>query len=78
MESSMRRLCARGAIAVDDPREATEMLRGMMIMEPQRAAKLGQRDPPDESEIAGRAKRCAQMFLEGCSIAAASRLASSS
>ena len=31
------------------------MLRGMMIMEPQRAAMLGQRDPPGADEIWARA-----------------------
>src|SRR5271165_669319 len=66
MERALRRLCQRGLIAVDDPREATDMLRGMMIMEPQRAAMLGQKDPPGPEEIAARAKRCARFFLEGC------------
>ena len=46
MEDGLRRLCARGLIALDDPHEAVGMLRGMMIMEPQRAAMLGQREPP--------------------------------
>lgn len=69
MEDGLRRLCARGLIALDDPHEAVSMLRGMMIMEPQRAAMLGQRDPPSREEIAARAKRCAQMFLNGCAVA---------
>src|ERR1700742_1084497 len=42
METALHRLCARGLIALDDPAEATSMLRGMMIMEPQRAVMLGQ------------------------------------
>jgi len=68
MEDGLRRLCARGLVAIDDPGEAVSMLRGMMIMEPQRAAMLGQRDPPEPSEIAKRAKRCAQIFLNGCAV----------
>jgi AcrR family transcriptional regulator len=68
MEDGLRRLCARGLIGIDDPHEAVSMLRGMMIMEPQRAAMLGQREPPGTEEIAARAKRCAQMFLNGCAI----------
>ena len=69
MERALSRLCQRGLIAVDDPREATDMLRGMMIMEPQRAAMLGQVDPPGPEEIAARAKRCARLFLNGCAAA---------
>jgi AcrR family transcriptional regulator len=70
MEGALRRLCLRGLIALDDPSEATDMLRGMMIMEPQRAAMLGQRDPPGPAEIAARARRCARLFLNGCAAAA--------
>ncbi|RBP08697.1 TetR family transcriptional regulator [Roseiarcus fermentans] len=66
MEEGLRRLCARGLIALDDPHEAVGMLRGMMILEPQRAVMLGQREPPDPAEIAARANRCARMFLNGC------------
>jgi hypothetical protein len=66
METALHRLCARGLIALDDPAEATSMLRGMMIMEPQRAAMLGQREPPDAEEIAARARLCAKLFLNGC------------
>ena len=68
MEDGLRRLCARGLIALDDPREAVSMLRGMMIMEPQRAAMLGQQEPLHSEEIAVRAKRCAKLFLDGCAI----------
>jgi AcrR family transcriptional regulator len=67
MEALLRRLCALGFIALDDPLEATGMLRGMMIMEPQRAAMLGQLPAPDADAIAARAKRCVGLFLEGCS-----------
>jgi AcrR family transcriptional regulator len=70
MEEGLRRLCARGLIALDDPHEAVSMLRGMMIMEPQRAAMLGQRGSPSAEEIAARAKHCARMFLKGCAVAA--------
>ena len=42
------------------------MLRGMMIMEPQRAAMLGERAAPDAAEIASRAKICTRLFLDGC------------
>ncbi len=66
MEEGLRRLCARGLIALDDPHEAVGMLRGMMIMEPQRATMLGQREPPGAEEIAARAKHCARIFLNGC------------
>jgi hypothetical protein len=44
------------------------MLRGMMIMEPQRAVMLGQRPAPDRSEIVARAEQCAQVFLKGCEV----------
>ena len=66
MEAGLRRLCARGLLCVDDPADAVSMLRGMMILEPQRAAMLGQRDPPEAAEIRERAKRCARIFLDGC------------
>jgi len=56
----------RGLIEVDDPIVAAGMLRGMMIMEPQRATMLRQRRAPTASEIAARAKTCASLFLKGC------------
>lgn len=56
----------RGLIEVDDPIVAAGMLRGMMIMEPQRATMLRQRSAPSSSEIAARAKTCASLFLKGC------------
>jgi AcrR family transcriptional regulator len=68
MAGWLRRQCERGLIALDDPRLAAEMLRGMMIMEPQRAVMLGQRPVPSRSDIATRAKQCAQLFLEGCMV----------
>jgi AcrR family transcriptional regulator len=66
MESWLERQCRRGLIALEDLPAATSMLRGMMIMEPQRAVMLGERAAPDEVEIAGRARHCTRMFLEGC------------
>ena len=54
---------------LDDPEQAADMLRGMMVMEPQRAVLLAQAPPPGASAIAARAKACAKVFLEGCRIA---------
>ena len=68
MERALSRLCQRGLITVGDPREAIEMLRGMMVMEPQRAVMLGQSEAPNLKEIEARAKRCAQIFLDGCKV----------
>jgi AcrR family transcriptional regulator len=55
----------RGLIELDDPDMAAGMLRGMMLMEPQRAVMMGIRPPPDAAEIAIRAKVCARTFLNG-------------
>lgn len=66
MAAWLKRQCTRGLIALDDPLQAVGMLRGMMIMEPQRSAMLGQTTSPDEAMIAARAKFCARLFLEGC------------
>jgi AcrR family transcriptional regulator len=68
MAGWLRKQCERGLIALEDPRLAAEMLRGMMIMEPQRAVMLGQQAVPGRAEIAARARRCAQLFLEGCRV----------
>jgi hypothetical protein len=56
----------KGALRIDDVHIASGMLRGMMIMEPQRAAMMGQRSAPDRDEIAFRAKQCAEVFYHGC------------
>src|SRR5262245_30567491 len=56
----------RGLLEVDDALVAAGMLRGMMVMEPQRATMLGQRKAPSVKEIAARAKTCARLFLKGC------------
>jgi hypothetical protein len=42
------------------------MLRGMMILEPQRPAMPGQAKLPDAAQIANRAKACAKLLLNGC------------
>ena len=51
---------------LDDPERAADLLPGMMVMEPQRAALLAQAPPPGGSVITARAKACAKLFLEGC------------
>ena len=58
--------CRKGLLDLDDPDRAGGMLRGMMIMEPQRAAMLGQREAPAATEIEERARMCAALFLNGC------------
>ncbi len=66
MADWLERQRRRGLIALEDPLLAAGLLRGMMVMEPQRAIMLGQRGAPDSKEIATRAKICATLFLEGC------------
>jgi AcrR family transcriptional regulator len=66
MERWVRQQCERGLISLEDPKEATGMRRGMMIMEPQRAVMLGQEAAPDAEAIAERARVCARLFLRGC------------
>src|SRR5260221_5928838 len=66
MAAWLRRQCERGSIKLENVQAAVGMLRGMMIMEPQRAVMLGQRAIPDPEEIAARAKCCALLFLDGC------------
>lgn len=56
----------RGAIKLEDPQAAAGMLRGMMLMEPQRAVLLGQQTLPTEAEIENRARACATLFINGC------------
>ncbi|MDX8470275.1 TetR/AcrR family transcriptional regulator [Mesorhizobium sp. VK23B] len=70
MEAWLRRQCDAGRIALEDVHAACGMLRGMMIMEPQRTAMLGQGQPPGGSAIAERAKACAALFLKGCKVEA--------
>jgi AcrR family transcriptional regulator len=66
IESWLRRQCERGLIRLNDPHAASGMLRGMMVMQPQRAVMLGQRAAPDANEIANRARTVSQLFLNGC------------
>jgi AcrR family transcriptional regulator len=66
MANWLRRQCEEGVIKLDDPQVAAGMLRGMMIMDPQRAAMLGQRSAPGPDKIAQRAKICARLFFDGC------------
>jgi AcrR family transcriptional regulator len=68
MAGWLRRQCERGLIKLEDPQVVAGMLRGMMIMEPQRAVMLGQRSAPDHDEIVARAKQCARLFLQGCPV----------
>ncbi len=60
----LRHQAERGALRIDDVETATSLLRGMM-MEPQRLAMLRMTESPGEAEIAARARRCAQVFLDG-------------
>lgn len=64
----LRRQCERGLIRLDDPDTAAGMLRGMMMMDPQRAVMLGQRPVPEQDEIAARARQCARLFFDGCAV----------
>lgn len=66
MTEWLERQCRRGRLKIDDPVVAASALRGMMIMEPQRAAMLGMRKAPSPREIEDRAKFCAKLFLDGC------------
>lgn len=68
MEKWLMRQAERGLIKLEDPHMASGMLRGMMIMEPQRAAILRQQKPPGIEEIAQRARICADIFLKGCQV----------
>ena len=66
LERFLARQCARGLLDLDDPHAAAGMLRGMMIMEPQRATMIGRAPVPSAGEIAARAKVCVGIFLRGC------------
>jgi AcrR family transcriptional regulator len=66
IEAFLSRQCVRGLIDLDDPGAAAGMLRGMMILEPQRAAMIGRADVPSAAEIAERARVCVRLFLRGC------------
>ena len=66
MDAWLKRQRDLGRVRIEDPSTAIGMLRGMMIMEPQRAILLGQGKPPGRAEIAERARYCARLFLDGC------------
>jgi AcrR family transcriptional regulator len=68
MEKWLTTQCDKGLIRLDDPHTATGMLRGMMIMEPQRSTMLRQQESPTREEIRARAKTCARLFLGGCRV----------
>jgi AcrR family transcriptional regulator len=62
----LSRQCALGKLDIENPALAAGMLRGMMIMEPQRAVMLGRAPLPTPAQIAERARFCARLFLRGC------------
>ena len=66
MTSWLKEQCRKGLLELEDPYLAAGMLRGMMIMEPQRGTMLGRRAAPDAEEMAVRAKTCSALFLKGC------------
>jgi AcrR family transcriptional regulator len=66
LEDWLRRQRDLGVIEIDDPVATSGMLRGMIAMDPQRAALLGQRSLPGMAEIAARARICVEFFLNGC------------
>jgi AcrR family transcriptional regulator len=68
MAGWLERQCRLGRLRLDDPYLAAEMLRGMMVMDPQRAAMLGQAAPLDAAQIAARARACAELFLRACGV----------
>lgn len=66
IEGWLTRQKDKGTLRIDDVHIASGMLRGMMIMEPQRTAMMGQRAAPHRDEIALRARQCAEVFYNGC------------
>ncbi len=66
MEAWLALQVERNLIRLDDPAAATGMLRGMMTMEPQRAAMIGMIDLVRDEQIIQRAHDCATLFLKGC------------
>jgi AcrR family transcriptional regulator len=66
LASFLARQCALGLIELDDPRAAAGMLRGMMILEPQRGVMIGKLAAPSAKEIEDRARACVGLFLRGC------------
>lgn len=68
IEGWLQRQVEQGRLRIDDVHDAAGMLRGMMILEPQRVAMLRQREAPDAAEITSRARTCARLFLDGCRV----------
>ncbi len=68
METWLTRQMHHRNLVLTNPGSASEVLRAMMIMEPQRAALLGRSAVPSVEEIAKRAEACARLFLNGCQI----------
>jgi AcrR family transcriptional regulator len=66
LERFLARQCAQGTLDLADPHAAAGMLRGMMIMEPQRSVMIGHAPAPSAAEIAARARVCVAIFLRGC------------
>jgi AcrR family transcriptional regulator len=66
LDAWLYRQCGRGNLRLADPRMASGLLRGMLVMEPQRGTLLRQRPLPDTAQIASRARACAELFLSGC------------
>jgi AcrR family transcriptional regulator len=62
----LSRQCALGTLDIDNPPLAAGMLRGMMIMEPQRSVMFGYGALLTPAEIAERARTCVRLFLRGC------------
>lgn len=60
--------CNRGALRIDDPNAAANMLVGMMTSELQRKVALGQLTTVSALEMQERAQACAVMFLDGCAV----------
>jgi AcrR family transcriptional regulator len=66
IENWLARQRDKGLLKLEDAHAAAGMLRGMMVMEPQRTAMLRQGRAPTIKEIGERAKMCARLFLDGC------------
>jgi AcrR family transcriptional regulator len=56
----------QGRLKLNDPALAAGMLRGMMLMEPQRLLFIGKAELPSLAEIEARARACAALFINGC------------
>jgi len=62
----LARETAGGRLDVADPQVAAGVLRGMMVMDPQRLAMRGQCPASTLEEIEERARICVTIFLDGC------------